>query len=245
MTARAGRWIAVLAGAAILASACSGTNPTASAVPTLRLASGLEPAPSGPEQTSASLSSSASATSAAASAAPSVPGRASARPSNAGASAFASAVPSSGEEPFPNADEQTLLDHVKATLRPSCQRADRFYAGEIDSVSCGGDTAPFVDYTLFPSVDELRAAYTDDVASSESRPVTGGTCAGANYDETYNLSGAVAGRLQCTTRTSSGRHYKVMEWTRESLQILGYISSETATWAQLIDFWKMQAGPIE
>jgi hypothetical protein len=177
--------------------------------------------------------------------APSVPGRPSARPSGAGASTFASASPSTGEEAFPNADEKRLLDHVKAALRPSCQRADRFYADEIESVSCGGDAAPFVDYTLFPSVDELRAAYVDDVASSESPPVTGGTCAGANYDETYSVGGAVAGRLQCTTRTSSARHYKVIEWTRESLQILGYISSETGSWAQLIDFWKTEAGPIE
>jgi hypothetical protein len=147
--------------------------------------------------------------------------------------------------PFPNANERTLLTHVDPTLRPSCQRADSFYPGEIDSISCGGDTVPFVDYTLFRSVDELRAAYLDDVDGSESAPVLGGACAAANYEDSYTIAGAVVGRLQCTTRTSSsGQHYKVIEWTRESLKTVAYLSSESATWDEMIGFWKKDAGPI-
>lgn len=252
MTARAGPWALLFAAAAIVAivvSACGESSAPSNAGPTLRLASGLIPAPSGSgpalPSPSGSVSPSPAAASAAGSAGASGPGRPTARPSDAGGSTAASASASSGEEPFPNTNEQALLDHVKTTIRPSCQRADSFYAHEIDSVSCGGDTVPFVDYTLFPSLDELRSAYDDDVTASESAPVAGGTCAGANYEDTYTLAGADAGRLQCTTRTSSGRHYKVIEWTRESLRTLAYMSSETATWDDLINFWKADAGPIE
>jgi hypothetical protein len=112
-------------------------------------------------------------------------------------------------------------------------------------VSCGGDSVPFVDYTLFPTVEGLRAAYENDVTGSESTPTAGGTCAAANYEDTYTLAGAIAGRLQCTTRTSSsGQHYKVIEWTHEGLDILSYISSETASWDEMINFWKTDAGPF-
>lgn len=157
-----------------------------------------------------------------------------------------SASAASSEPPFPNSSEAILLDHVKDRLRPSCDRTDQFYADEIDSVSCGGDTVPFADYTLFGTVDELRAAYIDDVQQSESKPTDTGTCATANYEATYSIAGTAAGRLQCTTRLSnSGETYKVIEWTRENLRILAYLSSATATWDQMITFWKTEAGPVD
>jgi hypothetical protein len=147
------------------------------------------------------------------------------------------------EEAFPNADEAMLLAHVDATLRDGCSRADQFYADELDSISCGGDPIPFVDYTLFASVDELRAAFNDDVATSESQPTASGTCASGNYQSTYLLAGTVAGRIQCTTRTANGQTFRVIEWTREELRILAYLSSATVTWEGMITFWRSQAGP--
>jgi hypothetical protein len=147
------------------------------------------------------------------------------------------------DEPFPNPDEATLLAHVDAILRASCSRADPFYADELDSISCGGDPAPYVDYTLFASIDELRAAFNDDVATSESQPSAGGTCASGNYQSTYTLAGTVAGRIQCTTRTANGQTFRVIEWTREELRVLAYLSSATVTWERMIAFWKSEAGP--
>jgi len=154
-------------------------------------------------------------------------------------------TPSSFDEQFPNRNEAVLLAHVDPDLRDGCARADQFYADEIDSVSCGGDDQPFVDYTLFASVAELRAAFNDDVAQSESQPTTSGTCASANYQSTYTLGGEIAGRIQCTTRTANGQLFRVIEWTREELRILAYLSSATATWTEMIAFWRQEAGPIE
>lgn len=153
--------------------------------------------------------------------------------------------PGTSEAPFPNATEAQLLSHVVEGLRPTCERADQFYADEVDSVSCGGDPDPFVDYTMFASVEELRAAFADDVQQSELPPVPNGTCAAANYQSTYQLGGTPAGRLQCTLRTANGQTYRVIEWTRDKFRILAYLSSSTVAWDDMIAFWKARAGPAD
>jgi hypothetical protein len=161
---------------------------------------------------------------------------------SAGASS-GTAEPGASDEPFPNPNEQLLIAHMDATVQPTCERADQFYADEVDSISCGGDPTPYIDYTLFASVDELRAAFNDDVQQSESPPVASGTCASANYQSTYELAGAAAGRIQCTTRSVNGQLFKVIEWTRDSLRILAYLTSASSSWKDLIAFWKSHAGP--
>jgi hypothetical protein len=228
---RPAAWVGLLA-AALLAAACGGTSavstPAASASATA-IASTTAP-PSDAPAPKPSATALASHVANPTPSAPAPPG-----------SPAATDAPS--DAPFPNPHEATLLAHVDATLRDGCSRADPFYADELDSISCGGDPQPFVDYTLFASVDELRAAFNDDVATSESQPAASGTCASGNYLSTYLLAGTVAGRIQCTTRTANGQTFRVIEWTREELRILAYLSSATATWEGMIAFWRSQAGP--
>jgi hypothetical protein len=224
--------IAGLAVLTVIAAACGGSSagPTLPPSPSARVTPSVSAAP-----TAAPPSATPTASLASHAADPT--------PSVAPTTALAAATEAPSDDAFPNPNEAMLLAHVDAGLRASCDRADQFYADELDSISCGGDPLPYVDYTLFATVDELRAAFNDDVAQSESQPAPNGTCASGDYQSTYTLGGAPAGRIQCTTRTANGQLFRVIEWTREELRILAYLSSATASWTDMIAFWKSAAGP--
>jgi hypothetical protein len=162
--------------------------------------------------------------------------------------ASASAGASGEEGDFPNADEAALLEHIPTDTRGSCARTDLFYREEIDSVSCEPAENLFVDYSSFGSVEDVRAAFDRDFERAEPTPTEDGQCDQGNLIVPYTVGDNEdpAGQVMCTVVTvSSGREFKVIEWTNESLGILGYLQSSTLEWDELIEFWSSKAGPIE
>jgi hypothetical protein len=93
----------------------------------------------------------------------------------------------------------------------------------------------------------MRAAYNRDLSRSETKPVAGGSCSKANYESAYSISGKPAGRVQCRehTSTSTGLRYRDIEWTNDTLLVVGFVSHREATWDELISFWTNEGGPFE
>ena len=99
----------------------------------------------------------------------------------------------------------------------------------------------------FPAnTDDLRAAYQRDLSRSQTKPVPGGSCAKANYENTYSIAGKAGGRVQCRehTSTSTGIRYRDIEWTNDELLVVGFVSNSVKTWDELIAFWSKDAGPF-
>ena len=51
---------------------------------------------------------------------------------------------------------------AKSDLQSTCTESDQIYDAEVASITCGTEDLPF-DYSLFESLDEMQAAYQDDV----------------------------------------------------------------------------------
>ena len=141
-----------------------------------------------------------------------------------------------------------LLEHIPADTRASCERTEPFYGAEIDSVSCEPQDDLFVDYSSFESVDDTRAAFDRDFEDAEPTPTEDGACDEGTLIVPYTVGDDEdpAGQVMCIVVTAaSGTEFKVIEWTNESLGILGYLQSSTLEWDDLIEFWSSKAGPIE
>jgi hypothetical protein len=141
-----------------------------------------------------------------------------------------------------------LVSYAAANLQSTCVREeDIIYDGEVDTITCGPADLTF-DYSLMRSLEVLRSHYDQDISQAESPPVEGGTCEEGTYEDTYQISGEDAGRLNCRLHTSStsGLLYRVIEWTNEELLVIGYISNraDLHTWEELLTFWEQQAGPF-
>jgi hypothetical protein len=159
----------------------------------------------------------------------------------------ATATTAAGDE-YPNSEEAALLEHIPADTAATCERADPFYRLEIDSVACTPQEDLFVDYSSFASVDDVRTAFDSDFEKAEPTPTEDGECTEGNFLSSYTVGDDEdpAGQVMCTTVTaSSGRVFKVIEWTNEPMGILGYLQSPTLSWEELIEFWSTKAGPIE
>jgi hypothetical protein len=137
------------------------------------------------------------------------------------------------------------MSYVAAELRDTCRERDDVYDTELGSISCGPADLPF-DYSLFDSSDGVDAAFDDDVADADTPPQPNGSCDQGNFLEPYDVDGRV-GRVNCRehTSTSSGAQYHVIEWTDETLLVIGYLSIrvDVHDWNELIDFWLNRAGP--
>jgi len=144
-------------------------------------------------------------------------------------------------------DELAILNRVPAAVRAGCQAVDVIYTGEIDSIHCSAVGQPDVDYSKFPGLAEMGAAFDEDRDIAVTPPTAQGTCAQGNYESSYSVTDSVAGQIRCMTVTGSktGTVYRVIEWTNEPLLILSYLSSATLSWDEIILFWQSQAGPTE
>ncbi len=128
---------------------------------------------------------------------------------------------------------------VDGTVRDTCAERESVYDTEIVSITCGPEDLPF-DLSLFASLDEMAAAYTEDVAQAETQPLPDGVCEMGNFEGAYEL-GERIGRYSCREHIgSSGAAYHVLEWTDEDALVIGYISNlaEAHTWPEIIEFWE-------
>ncbi len=160
-------------------------------------------------------------------------------------SAEPSGPPLASAQPYPDAAERTLLAHLRSPVSLTCARSGPFYSTELASVSCGdGRNVPYVDYSLFGSVADLNAAFEGDISTAPQQPVASGSCADGHFLEHYDLAGVREGQIWCTTRSDANGTYRVIEWTRESLPAIGVITGTGQSWADLLTFWRTQAGPF-
>lgn len=140
-----------------------------------------------------------------------------------------------------------LISYAHENLRDTCAVSDQVYPTELASVTCGPEDLPFT-FTLFGSLADMAAAYNHDLTLGDTPPEPDGACKDANFEGTYDIDDAPAGRLNCRSHTSSstGEPYRVMEWTNDNLLVIGYLSNraDLHTWNQLFDFWSGQAGPF-
>ncbi len=139
------------------------------------------------------------------------------------------------------------MSYVLADYQATCHRYPPTYDTELASIECGPEDL-LVDYTLFGTLAEMNAAYNGDLHLGDNPSEPDGKCKDANYEGTYTIDDTEVGRLNCRqhTSSSSGSLYHVIEWTRDSLLVLGYISNraDLRTWEDLIDFWSNKAGPF-
>jgi hypothetical protein len=73
-------------------------------------------------------------------------------------------------------------------------------------------------------------------------------CTEGVFEGVYGAENAPLGRLNCRWHTSSstGEMYRVLEWTNDELNVIGYISNreDVHSWEELIAFRATQAGPF-
>jgi hypothetical protein len=127
-----------------------------------------------------------------------------------------------------------------------CGSVEEIYPTEIDTVRCKPFNGPSIDYTAFANALDMLDAYQGDVDSADPAPTEIGQCALGNYESTYTVNGAPAGRILCTSYVSqrTNQTYRAIEWTNDELNILAYASSATLGWGSMVDFWRGSAGPV-
>lgn len=139
------------------------------------------------------------------------------------------------------------MSYVAADYQDSCERYPPTYDAELASIACGPEDLLF-DFTLFGSQADVATAYNGDLHLGDFPPAPDGRCKDANYEAAYTIGETEAGRINCRQHTSpsSGSLYHVIEWTRDDLLVIGYISNraDLRSWQDLIDFWTQRAGPF-
>jgi hypothetical protein len=233
--------LAVTIAAIVLVAACSTAAASPTVRPTLHLASMPPPVPEGsaaPDQGSGAPDGSAAPDG-------------SVGPVGSGGPDLSSGPPEAQEtlppKPsgrYPDSNERQLVGYLNAQLSATCKRAGPFYPGELASVICGdGIKFPFVYYTLFDSHDDMAAGYAGDIAASVQKPDANENCTSGKYEDQYTLRARVSGRVWCAVGNSGGSAYKIIEWTRDNLNMIGIINSYDLGWDELENFWRAEAQP--
>jgi hypothetical protein len=147
---------------------------------------------------------------------------------------------------FPSEAEAALLAHIPENLHMGCGPVEEIYPNESATVRCKPFNGPNIDYTAFSNGLDMTEAYQGDVDSADPAPTANGQCALGNYEWTYTVNGAPAGRILCTSYISprTNQTFRVIEWTNDELNILAYASSATLGWGEMVEFWRGSAGPI-
>ena len=139
------------------------------------------------------------------------------------------------------------MSYVGPDYQDSCERYPPTYDTELASISCGPPDLKF-EFTLFEAHADMAAAYDGDIGLGDFPPQQDGACDQANYEHKYTIGDKVAGRINCRQHTSasSGALYHVIEWSRDELLVIGYVSNraDLRSWQDLIDFWTQRAGPF-
>ena len=157
-------------------------------------------------------------------------------------------APTAAATPGPSVPADYLISLASPELRETCGAREPIYDTEVASITCGPDDLRF-DYSLFRSVDDMNAAFEDDVAGAETTPDPSSlSCSTGRHLADYGFGDdETLGRLNCREHTSSsGALYHVIEWTSEEYLVIGYISNlaDAHTWDELVTFWQESAGPI-
>jgi hypothetical protein len=120
------------------------------------------------------------------------------------------------------------------------------------TVSClAGDGQITVDYSQYPDMDSMYAAYNErvniaqiDTDSGLCFSDDGGTIsATANKwpaEHPYSVSGSARGRYLCR-----GVDFPTIAWTDDGLLILGVATASPELIDGLVTFWVNEAGPIQ
>jgi serine/threonine-protein kinase len=135
---------------------------------------------------------------------------------------------------FPNADEAALLAHVPETTRDLCEREDEDAKADeaIAGVACFRPKLT-VFYDMFPDAASMNAYY-DSQVSLAGATRDQGDCASAQVAEgTWTLGDQVEGRLLCFTDDA-----RIIVWTDERFNILGYIYRTEPNRPKAYRFWQ-------
>ena len=110
------------------------------------------------------------------------------------------------------------MSYVLPEYQDSCERYPPTYDTELASIECGPEDLP-IDYTLFANLADMAEGYNGDLRLGDFPGTPEGKCRDANYEDTYNIDGEDAGRVNCRQHTlaSSGALYHVIEWTHDEL----------------------------
>lgn len=146
-----------------------------------------------------------------------------------------------------------LLPHVPEAIRDSCQPSEPLEP-VIAVVSCSvGDGEVTVDYSKYPDLDSMYAAYNAVVGIQEIDTDSGlcftspGGTSSATIgrwpaEHTYTVDGLMAGRYLCADPPPG---LPSINWTDDRLMILGVTSAGPAFVDRLVTFWVNDAGPVQ
>lgn len=142
----------------------------------------------------------------------------------------------------PSAELAALLAHVPDQMRVDCSEVTTLSAGEVIATQCLPDGVDgYLTYVQFDTVDNLRAAYFDDV-DFFGNGTDGDDCRIGPSHVILSLSGTPVGRLICNDYTSLDPEGKIAKWTNEPLRILGTIVAYGGSFQDMYDIWQA-AGP--
>lgn len=160
-------------------------------------------------------------------------------------------LPPSDVPATPNTSTGELMTHVPEGIRDACLPTD-FLEPILAMVSCViGDGAITVEYTKYPDVDSMYAAYDDRVRIAQIETDSGlcftsdtGTISATPNrwpaERPYNVDGVPVGRYLCVNAEQPS-----INWTDDRLLILGVTSATPEVVDRLVTFWVSDAGPVQ
>lgn len=152
--------------------------------------------------------------------------------------------------PTPGTATAELLAGVPEGIRDSCVPTD-LLEPVLAMVSCVvGDAAITVDYTLYPDLDSMYAAYNERVRIAQIETDSGlcfsaeGGAIGATpnrwpAEQHYTVDGQPVGRYLCLDPGSPS-----ISWTHDRLLILGVTRAGPEFVDRLAAFWVNESGPL-
>jgi hypothetical protein len=151
--------------------------------------------------------------------------------------------PTASPSPTPASDLTRLLDRVPESLRGYCVGVDTRPLVWLATVACDLPDGSIVNYELYGSADEMRAAYRVFTKASRIEPDTGNCARPETWPaESYYTLGAEgerAGRLLCMVTAD----VPTIHWTRDDLAIMAIASRLDGDAARLWQFWQSDSGP--
>lgn len=140
--------------------------------------------------------------------------------------------------PTTSSELGALLAHVPEVMRDNCHETTSFDAGVVVATQCTPEALDgYVTYKQFDTVDNLRAAFLDEV-DFFGEGADGADCQIGPAQQIYSVDGAPVGLLMCNNHLDG----PIAIWTDEGLRISGFIQAFSGTFPDLYATWQT-AGP--
>jgi len=101
-------------------------------------------------------------------------------------------------------------------------------------------------YTLYGTRDDMNLAYEGFRGAAQIEPDTGDCQTPETWpaERGYTINQLPVGRYLCVTAGVEPAAIPNIYWTDDRFNILSQVSNVLGDYVRLIDFWRLEAGPI-